>query len=166
VIFFCFYFYSSLSHYFYLILFLEFNNQHKLILSTNFKFLVGNLIASIVIFLICVAIIVIVVKTGGGKGGMSSSKLSGRSGNFSSMLNNLSRNSNNWNKQWGNNWGNFGHSPNYTRQMSPQIQQFARQMSPQFQQFSQSPQMSQSFPQSDTTYDPSPEMEYDNYYQE
>lgn len=120
------------------------NPSYKDSKPTNFKFLVGNLIASIVIFLICVVIIVIVVKTGGGKGGMPSSKLSGRSGNFSSMLSNLSRNSNNWNKQWGNNWGNFGHSPNYTRQLSPQIQRF-----------SQSPQWSQS----NTTYDPSPSPE-------
>ena len=89
------------------------NPSYKDSKPTNFKFLVGNLIASIVIFLICVVIIVIVVKTGGG-GGMSSGKFSGQFGKISNMINNM--------KQNANNLGNWGHNQNYIHQI-PRFQQ-------------------------------------------
>ena len=57
------------------------NPSYKESKSQNFKFLIGNLVASIVIFLICIGIIVVVVKTGGGGGGMPTDTF-GKAGEF------------------------------------------------------------------------------------
>uniref|UniRef100_A0A6C0DZ26 Uncharacterized protein n=1 Tax=viral metagenome TaxID=1070528 RepID=A0A6C0DZ26_9ZZZZ len=58
------------------------NPSYKESKLNNFYFLIGNLVTSILAFLICIAIIVVVVKTGGGGGGSMPTGAFGNAGKF------------------------------------------------------------------------------------